>query len=81
MAAALRLGGGGAAAWCGPGRACGREFLVILGGDLSLWLWQPREDAGNQSQTLSRCVRDACGALVRGTARSGLQKPPYFVEN
>ena len=73
FAATLRLGGDDAAAWCGPERACGSDFLVIFGGDLGLWLWKRREDAGNRSQTLSGCVRDACGALVRGTARPGLQ--------
>ena len=48
FAAALRLGVDGAAAWCGPGRACGEGgFWTILSRKLDLWPRERRGDAGN----------------------------------
>ena len=58
----------------------GGGFWVFWGGDLGLWLWKRREDAGNRSQIVSGGVRDACGALARVSALSGIQKPPKFTE-
>ena len=79
IAATLRLGGGGAAAWCGPGRECGRGFWAIFGGHLDLWRRKRREDAGSGSRMITGDVRDACGALARETELPGaqnLQKSP-----
>ena len=76
FAAALWLGGGGAAAWCGPGRACGREFSSILGGDLGLWSRKTREDAGNRSQMVTGGEGGAYAALSRESALHGLPKAP-----
>ena len=81
MAAALRLGGDGAAGWGGPGRACGKEFLAILDGKEPLWSRERRVDAAIRLGIVRGRFREAYGALVRVSARPGLWNPPEITGN
>ena len=63
-------------AWCGPGRGCGRGFLVIFGEDLGLWLRKRREDAGNRSQIVTGISRLGMCPALAGRVRGGASRAP-----